>query len=250
MWGDTTECVTEKREKERFTLKHTDGELDQCHRPGSSRLLLPIHSARAQAALHSQRPRLITALMWGGLMLAQANAKGMQAFSTHPLPPSLSEIKRLAAQTKTVKVQALGVDGCYWPLRHSNSLARCVSPPLCLFPWLSLTMSGLSGVVQRQPPLMECYYVVPVSIWPEADCTYFPWSCVHLSLTYNAFYCVCACVCVSVCNIMTRIRSAAWAPELSSQPTIGFCNICPIHPDPADLFDTNVYFPAEHYDVR
>lgn len=46
-------------------------------------------------------------------MLAQANAKGMPSLSPPLLPPSLSEIKRLAAQTKTVKVQALGVDGCY-----------------------------------------------------------------------------------------------------------------------------------------
>ncbi len=203
----TQQCVTENNREKKgereisspLPLKHTDGVLNQWHRPSSSRLLHHIHSAGTQAALYSQRPRLITALMWGGLMLAQANAKGMHPLSPCLLPPSLSEIKRLEAQTKTVKVQALGADGCYWPLRHSLSLARCVSPPLCLFLWLSLTMSGLSGMVHRQPPLMECYYVVPVSIWPEADCTYFPWSCVHLSLTYNAFYCACVSVCVCIC---------------------------------------------------
>lgn len=97
---------------------HTDGELNRCHRPGSSRLLLTLHSAGGQAHSGSQRPQLNAALMQGGLMLTHANAKGMPALSPRPAappptPPSLSETKRLVTQTKKVKVQALGVDGCY-----------------------------------------------------------------------------------------------------------------------------------------
>lgn len=68
-------------------------------------------------------------------MLARANAKGMQSLSPCLLPPPLClKIKRLVAQTKTVKVQALGVDGCYRPLCHSLSLPlSCFSSSLFIF---------------------------------------------------------------------------------------------------------------------
>lgn len=169
----TPQCVTENnrgRKGEReisspLPLKRTDGELNQCHRPSSSRLLHHIHSDGAQAALHSQRLRLITALMCGGLMLAQANAKGMHPPSPRPLPPFFVWNQKVGSTNKDSKSSGSGGG---WLLLttppFSLSLARCVSPPLCLFLWLSLTMSGLSGMVHRQPPLMECYYVVPVSI--------------------------------------------------------------------------------------
>lgn len=126
------------------------------------------------------------------------------------------------------------MDGCYWPLSHSLFLSHYVSPPLCLFQGLSLTVSGLSGMVQRQPPLMECYYVVSVSIWPEADCTYFPWSCVHLSLTYIVYVCVCAYLYViywlELGQQFGHLNTHHWLSTIFAQ----FIQIL--------QFDTNVYF--------
>jgi len=132
MDGNTTERITTMKKEENISsphlLKHTDGLPDQCHRPGSSLLLPPIHSAGTQAALHSQRTRLITALIWGVLMLAHANAKDTEPLLPR-LPPYLvlvSEIKRLAAQTKTVKFRLWG---CTVVIDRSAIL----SPPLTLF---------------------------------------------------------------------------------------------------------------------
>lgn len=49
---------------------------------------------------------------------------------------------------------------------------------------------------------------------------------------------------------MAGIRSATQAPELLLPPNVGFQQYLEIHPDAADLSDTNVYFPLGHYDVR
>ena len=146
--------------------------------------------------------------MPGGLMLAKANAKCMQSPSPCLLPLLFVWNQKVGHSNKDSKSSGSGggwllltapAFSLSLPLSPSLHSCHCVSLLLCLFLWLSLTMSGLSGMVQHQPPLMECYYVVPVSIWPGADCTYFPWSCVHLSLTHTAFYCACVSVCVSVC---------------------------------------------------
>lgn len=63
-------------------------------------------------------------------MLAQANTKGMPPLSPRRFAPRLSEIKRLAAQTKTVK--SSGSEGGWLLLTappFSLSLSHSVSPP-------------------------------------------------------------------------------------------------------------------------
>lgn len=76
----------------------------------------------------------------------------------------LREIKRLAAQTKTVKVQALGGVGGMVVIDRSAilSLSFALSRSL-IFLWLSRTMPRLSCMLQSRPPLMLCD-VVSVSI--------------------------------------------------------------------------------------
>lgn len=67
-----------------------------------------------------------------------------------------------------------------------------------------------------------------------------------LSLTCNTFYYGCP----SPCDVMTRIRPSARAPAPACKLTAGFGDIWTIHPDAADLLDSNVYFPAELYEGR
>lgn len=132
--------------------------------------------------------------------------------------------------TQTHKESKSSGSGGGWLLLTASPfcLFHNVSPSLCLFSPAPLTMSGLSGMVRSKPPLMECYYVFPLSVWPEADCTYFPWSCVHPSLTFIVFHHACVCLWMWTCvflflrNIMPGIRSATQAPELLLPPNVGF----------------------------
>lgn len=203
----------------------------------STRLLAGFHWAGGHAHSSSQWPKLNSALIYARLMLAHAKVKGMQALTATTLPPTAIWNQKVSSQIKNVKVQALG-----WMvvIDRFPFCLFCNSFPSSLFIFTS-AMSRLSGMVWNQPPLMECYYVFLLCIWPEADCTYFPRSCVHLSLTFIAFYpafvCACVCVCEPVflflCNIMAGISSAI----------LDFSNIWPIHPDAVDICDTNAYFP-------
>lgn len=166
------------------------------------------------------------------LTLAHAKVKGMHALAATAHPPRYHLQSK--GFTQTNKESKSSGSGGGWLLLTAPlfCLSRYVSPSLCLFSPAPLTMSGLSGVVRSMPPLMECYYVFPLSVWPEADCTYFPWSCVHPSLTficfYRAFVCACVCLCTWTCvflflsNIMPGIRSATQAPELLLPPNAGF----------------------------
>lgn len=171
---------------------------------------------------------------------------------TH-LPPhtSLSEIKRLVTQTKKVKAQALGLDGCYWlpphPLSLSLSHSLCFSSSLFVFvavshnvrvKWHGAASAPIEGV-------LLC-----------GSRVYLTWGRLHLfplvlrssvSDIYRLLSCVCLYLCVTQWpKLGQQLRHLN---SHCSQP-LGFCNICPIHPDAADLSDTNVYFPLEHYDVR
>lgn len=156
----------------------------------STRLLAGFHWAGRHAHFSFQWLKLNSALIYARLMLA---VKGMQALTATTLPPTAIWNQKVSSQIKKVKVQALGwmvVIDCF------PFCLFCSSFSSSLFIFTS-AMSRLSAMVRNQPPLMECYYVFLLCVWPEADCTYFPWSCVHLSLTFIAsilHLCVCLCL--------------------------------------------------------
>lgn len=81
----------------RLPLQHTDGELNQCHRPDPWQLLLTIHTAAGQAHSGSQRTPLNMALMWGSANLANLQHMLMLkvcGLAVPPCPPDfLSQIK-------------------------------------------------------------------------------------------------------------------------------------------------------------
>lgn len=170
-----------------------------------------------------------------------------------PPPTSLSEMKRLVTQTKKVKVHALGVDGCYWLPPHplSLSLSRSLWFSSSLFVFVAVSHNVRVKWHGAAPAPTEGVLLCGSRV-------YLTWGRLHLfplvlrsSVSDIYRLLLCMCVCLYLC-------ATQW-PELGqqlqhlnshcSQP-LAFCNICPIHPDAADLSDTNVYFPLEHYDVR
>lgn len=94
----------------RLPLQHTDGELNQCHRPDPWQLLLTIHTAAGQAHSGSQRTPLNMALMWGSANLANLQHMLMLkvcGLAVPPCPPRLfvtNQKLRAARQTKKAKV--------------------------------------------------------------------------------------------------------------------------------------------------
>lgn len=203
--------------------------LNRCHRLESSQTSI---QPEGRLTLALKGPGWIPLWWRQRLTPAHAKVKGTHALTgtAHPTHRCLQS----KGFTQTNKESRSSGSGSGWLLLTAPPfcLSHYVSPSLCLFSPAPLTMSGLSGMERSKSPLMECYYVFPLSVWPQADCTYFPWSCVHLSLTFIGFYraFVCACVCLGLwtrvsqflCNIMAGIRSATQAPELLLAPNVGF----------------------------
>lgn len=124
--------------------------------PGSS--CSPFIQPQGRLTLALKGPRL-----WcgGALTPAHANAKGTRAGFPRratPAPPRLfvtNQKRRAARLTKKAKVQARG--GRHRAGERASTFAfLSLRPPslpnsLCLFFWLSLTVSGLSGAARRRP---------------------------------------------------------------------------------------------------
>lgn len=235
MWGTTVcDSITEERESERDFLPTST----QTYRwraqsmPSTGLLAAPAHhpfSRRAGSLWLSKDPAEYCFDVGGGLMLAHANAKGMQALSPRPATPSSAFVwnQKVGGTNKESKSSGSGGGSLLLtapPFSRSLSRSLCFSSSLFIFmavshnvrvKWHGAAAASIDGVLlcgSRVYLTWGRLHLFPLVLRSSVSDIY------RLLL----YVCVCVCVCVSLCNIMTRIRSATRAPELSLQPTVGF----------------------------